>query len=485
MKKILYSLLLAFTILACQRPAEKPTLETVFASINEEVLANSQAYATLGESSKTIGHRLTGSENGTKAEQFTYDLFKSYGFDEVEFMEFEMVAWARGSLTTQIKGANEAEWLELPSVSLAHTPMQWTGEAELVDVGSGLEADFESIGDAVKGKMALVYLGVLPAQEGAKNLHRSEKTALAIQYGAAGVLFYNSVEGGILLTGTASVTGDLIEIPAVCISHEEGFKLKERLQTEKVWTQIAMTNTSGPVKARNVIATLRGSELPDEHILVGGHLDSWDLATGAIDNGIGSFAILDMARTFKALNLQPRRTIRFIMFMGEEQGLHGSKAYVAQAQAAGTLDRVKYMMNIDMGGNPTAFSGGGRDVEAFFVPIGEMIQAIDSTFVNDYRSRAGLHSDHQPFMLEGIPTVGLVSKLDRHIYRCYHADCDDFDLVNEGHLKNTVRFSSMMLYALADAQDLPASKLDSDATRDFLIEQGLKEELVLGNEWKW
>jgi Zn-dependent M28 family amino/carboxypeptidase len=89
-----------------------------------------------------------------------------------------------------------------------------------------------------------------------------------------------------------------------------------------------MTNFSGMIKARNVIATIKGKTMPNEKVVVGGHLDSWDLATGAIDNGIGSFSVLDMARTFKVLNLQPERTVEFVMFMGEEEGLLGSKAYV-------------------------------------------------------------------------------------------------------------------------------------------------------------
>lgn len=469
---------------ACQAPKEKAELSDVFQQINTEVLSNSEAYSRLGEATSTIGHRLTGSENGTKAEQYAFDLMKSYGFEDVQFMNFEVEAWSRVSLATEYKIGNE-EFKTIPSVSLAHSPVSYEGIGELVDLGNGLVDDYERVGDQIKGKFALVYLGILPGSEGAKNLHRSEKTALASQYGASGIVFYNSVPGGILLTGTASVTGKLIDIPAICLINEDGFMLSEALKKQPVSLQLNMQNKSDMVKARNVIATLKGSELPEERVIVGGHLDSWDLATGATDNGIGSFAILDMARTFKALNLSPLRTVEFVMFMGEEQGLLGSKAFVRTEKEAGTIENIKYMMNIDMSGNPTAFSGGGREVDEFFLAVGEKIKAVDSVFTNNFRNGAGLHSDHQPFMLEGIPYTGLVSNLDRSIYRCYHADCDDFDLINEEHIRNSVRFSSMMLYALADAAELPADKLTDEETKEFMIQQGLKEKLVLGGDWKW
>jgi hypothetical protein len=223
---------------------------------------------------------------------------------------------------------------------LAHSPVSANVTAALIDVGNGLEADYQSLGDKVKGKIALIYLGILPGSpKGTASLHRSEKTAIATKYGAVGVIIINGVKNGVLLTGTASVTGKLIPIPAVCIGLENGMELKEKLKTEAQTASIAMTNFSGLIKARNIIATFKGTTLPNEKIIVGGHLDSWDLATGAIDNGIGSFSVIDMARTFKKLKLKNKRTVEFVLFMGEEQGLLGSKAYVAQAKKMAQLIR--------------------------------------------------------------------------------------------------------------------------------------------------
>lgn len=467
---------------------QEKKLSDVFQAINEEVKANSRAYETLGEATSTIGHRLTGSENGAKAEAYTHDLLKSYGFDDVKYFPFEVETWMRGDIEVKIGNIRKRGYETYSAVSLAHSPVFADVDLEIVDMGNGLEADYAAKPGAVKDKIALVYIGILPnSPEGTSNLHRSEKTALATDNGAKGIIIINQVDGGVLLTGTASVTGGLIDIPAVCIGKEDGMALKETLKSKRMRADIKMTNTANLIKARNVIATIKGSELPDEKVIVGGHLDSWDLATGAIDNGIGSFAVLDMARTFKALDLKPKRTVEFIMFMGEEQGLLGSRAYVDAAVEDGSIDQIKYVMNQDMSGNPVGYNAAGRrEAVSFFDEIGAEIMKVDSTtFKNQNRNGAGLHSDHQPFMLQGIPYTSSASNLERHIYGCYHSDCDDFDLVNKGHMENNVRFSSMMLYALADAEQLPAEKLDDAETKAFLEGNGLKLKLKIGGDWRW
>ncbi|MBF9252843.1 M28 family peptidase [Pontibacter sp. 172403-2] len=463
-----------------------PAWPAIFKNINTEVQTNSKAYSTLKEASETIGHRLTGSENGKKAEEYAYNLLKSYGFSDVRYQPFEVESWSRGDLKVEV-GPDAKHLASIKSVSLAHSPVKADVMAPLVDMGNGLEADYTARPNAVKGKIALVYLGVLPGSpEGTGTLHRSEKTAIAIKNGAKGIIIINTVAGGTLLTGTASVTGKLIPIPAVCIGLEDGLKLKEQLKVIPLKAHIAMSNFSGMIKARNVIATLPGKSLPKEKIVVGGHLDSWDLATGAIDNGIGSFSVLDMARTFKALDLQPKRTIEFVMFMGEEEGLLGSKAYVAEAAKNKTLDNVAFMLNYDMTNDPKGYNASNPASKELFQSIGAIAAEIDTTFKNSFSARAGLHSDHQPFMLHGVPTGGSSGgKLPEKGGDCYHADCDSFNLVDEAGLKNTVRFSTMLLYGLADANKIPAKHLNDAETRAFLIQNKLQEPLEIAGEWRW
>lgn len=468
---------------ACHAPKEpqKPDLLSDFKRINEAVLKHSEAYQRLQQATATIGHRLTGTENGKKAEELAHALFKEYGFSDVAFMPFEATSWQRDSVRLLVNNQ------PLKAVSLAHTPVHAHVQAQVIDLGSGLRKDFEKCGEAVKGKIVLMNINTLADDSLSMNLHRSEKTQLAIEFGARGIIFMNGVPGEVLLTGTASVTGQLIGIPAVCISLESGQKLRQQIASEKLLlADIFMKNFSETIYARNVIATWPGTKFPDEHILIGGHLDSWDLATGAIDNGIGSFSIIDIARTFSSLQLKTQRTIKFVLFMGEETGLLGSKAYVKRAKEEGKLDKVKYMLNLDMTGNANGFNVYGRDeMLAFTDSICALIKQVDSSFAANNNSAAGLHSDHQPFMLEGIPVMAPNSHMQKDVYNCYHSSCDHFELVNEQDMINNVRFVSMFLYALANEEHIAAKKLNEKQVQDLLLKFGLKEKLVIGKEWRW
>lgn len=481
MKKFLLLAFAGFALTAAAQDQFTP----VFKQINTEVQANSKAYSTLKDASINIGHRLTGSANGAKAEAYAYNLLKSYGCD-VKYQPFEVESWDRRTLSLKI-GPSADNLTPMKAVTLAHSPVSAKVTAAIIDVGNGLEADYQPLGDKVKGKIALIYLGVLPGSPaGTASLHRSEKTAIATKYGAVGVIIINTVKDGVLLTGTASVTGKLIPIPAVCIGLENGMALKEKVKNGTQMAAIDMTNFSGLIKARNVIATFKGTAFPNEKIVVGGHLDSWDLATGAIDNGIGSFAVLDMARTFKKLKLTNKRTVEFVLFMGEEQGLLGSKAYVAQAKKDGTLDQISYMLNYDMTNDPKGFSTTRKEMEPLLKGWGAEIAQIDTGFKNLFRAGAGLHSDHQPFMLEGITTGGGTGgQLPNNSGPYYHSDGDLFKLVDEQGIKNTVRYSAMLTYALANTPVIPVKKQNDNDLKNFLEAQHLKEPLQIAGEWRW
>lgn len=456
-----------------------------FKNINQEVLVNSEAYTRLGESIETIGHRHTGSPNGTRAEQYVFDLLTGYGFSDVKFQPFEVEGWIRESLSLKI--GPEGELVPIKAVAFALTPPSADLQGELVDLGNGLESDYAADPERAKGKIVLAALNLLPnSPEGTKNEHRSVKTALAKKYGAKAVILFNRVEGGVLTTGTASVTGKVIDFPAINIGLEDGRALKEMLEQTKLYVDFQMKNQTGPMTARNVIARLEGSEYPDEKIVVGGHLDSWDLSPGAVDNGLGSFSVVDMARTFAALDIKPKRTIEFVLFMGEEQGLLGSRAYVDAALDDGSIDEIQFMLNFDMTNDPTNFYSTLESSRDIMESVSEHIRTIDTTFKKDFSARAGLYSDHQPFMLQGIPTGGAGGgKLSREALNCYHADCDDFHHVYQSGMTNTVRYSSMLIYALSDADELGVSRLSDEETKTLLQEANLEEALRIGGYWRW
>lgn len=464
-----------------QEPSDK-----VLRKMYRYVTKHSKAYTSLKEACQTIGHRLTGSPNGARAEQYAFDFFRRAGLQQVRFQPFEVQSWQRGTVWLGIAPLESDSFQPLPVATLAHSPAQAEVTAPIIDVGNGLNEDFQALGQAVKGKIALINIGLMGEVEGKKNLHRSEKTALAIQNGAVGVIMINNAPGKILLTGTASVTGKTIPIPAVSITNEDGMQLRQELKRHPLQARIQMTNHIGNIKARNVIATLAGSDPQAGKILIGGHLDSWDLATGASDNGIGAFAILDVARLLAKWKAKPRRTIEFVMFMGEEQGLLGSRQYVKQALAEGTLDQIELMINVDMTYQPFGFAVQGQpQAEEFFKSIGEKIKSIDKSFANLFTSTAGLHSDHQPFLLQGIPVMSLSGNLPSRVIHCYHADCDHIELIDPQGLMETVRTLSLLLYQLAQAPSLPVKKMDEEALKSFLIANGLKEPLLISGDWRW
>lgn len=486
-RRILPVFLLLFGALAFTPPENG--LQAVFERINQDVLQKGRAYETLGEATSTIGHRLTGSPNGKKAEEYAFELLKSYGYD-VRYQEFNVEAWARDTVSLTLVPENSDNFVDYEVVALAHSPVSSHINGKIVDVGDGLEDDFEAVKEEVKDKVALFNINIQDAKnKGKKNLHRSEKTALAIKYGAKGVIIANAVEGGVLLTGTASVTGELIPIPAVCVSVESGKSIRKWIKDEKnILAVIDMMNFSRPIKARNVIATLPGTskKLKNEKIVIGGHLDSWDLATGAMDNGVGSFSVMDIARVFKSLNLKTQRPVEFVLFMGEEQGLLGSRYMVKELEKSKATKKVKLMINMDMTNNVRGFSAGGNDaLKAKMEEIGKIIQSVDGSFANAISNGVGLHSDHQPFMLSGIPTSSPSGSFPIKAYGCYHANCDRFDLIDKNHINNNVRFTAMMLYALANEDKLPVQNRSSKKTKDFLIKHNLKNELVIGKDWRW
>ncbi|MBO6211840.1 M28 family peptidase, partial [Algoriella sp.] len=356
-----------------------------------------------------------------------------------------------------------------------------------IDLGNGLEDDYKRLGDKVKGKIVFAALGLLDgtAKE-TENLHRSEKTALAEKYGAKGIILFNRPAGGILLTGTASVTGDIIKIPAINISLEDGLKIKEQLIKGKEVAKIEMKNDVGPMKGRNIIARKIGSKLPNEKIVLGGHLDSWDLATGAIDNGVGSFSVIDIARTYKKLNLQNDRTLEFVLFMGEEVGLLGSKFYVEQAIKDGSINQIKAMSNMDMTTNPKAYYSTMEANLSILNDYAKDVQKVIPDFKLNAFTDVGLHSDHQPFMLQGVPIIGLSdSQFTKGALNCYHANCDTFDYVEEIGLKNNVILETYLLYRLSNLNDLPAKRWTEEEIKSNLIKGNLETPLRISGDWRW
>ncbi|MBK9513565.1 MAG: M20/M25/M40 family metallo-hydrolase [Flavobacteriales bacterium] len=466
-------------------PVSAQVVPTHWRTFDMEAQEAAVGYDWLRWSTGAIGHRLTGSIQGSMAERAADSLFRLSGLPRVERFPFEAQAWSRGMVKLTI--GDGTGFLHLAAVALANTPLESDVEATLIDAGNGLPMDLDGLGEALKGKVALVNIGLVDAPKGTSNLHRSEKAALALARGVSAILFVNQVEGGVLLTGTASIDGTLIPVPAACVATEDGTELRARLaQGQQLTARLSMSNHSDRVKAHNIIAEIPGSRWPEEVILVGGHLDSWDLATGATDNGLGSFSILDLARAMQAHTTRPERTVRFVLFMGEEQGLLGSRALVEHYRATGMIDQVKCMINLDMSGNPRGFGVGGPGTWATQVTeVCDRIRAVDSVgFKGEVQEAIWLHSDHQPFLLAGVPVLYPLSDLGGHVYGCYHSSCDDIHLVDPMAMVNNVRRTGLLIYGLAALDTLPPH-FKTDQLRERLIQAGLEGPLRIGGDWPW
>lgn len=472
--------LLTLGLISTTMSLSAQTNQQVLDLINKEVQQNSEAYQQLKKATETIGHRATGTENGRIAEEYAANLLRSYGYD-VSFQEFTFSGWNRKSLDLKINNQ------PIKAVALAHSPANVSVSGELIDLGNGLEEDYKKIGDKVKGKIVFAALGLLDGTpKEIENLHRSEKTALAEKYGAKGIILFNRPAGGILLTGTASVTGEIIKIPAINISLEDGLKIKEDLSKGKEIAKIEMKNDVGQMKGRNIIAKKIGSKFPNEKIVLGGHLDSWDLATGAIDNGVGSFSVMDIARTYKKLNLQNDRTIEFVLFMGEEVGLIGSKYYVNQALKDGSINQIKVMSNMDMTTNPKSYYSTMESNLPILTDYANDVQKVIPDFKLKTFASVDLHSDHQPFMLQGVPIIGLSdSQFTKGALNCYHANCDTFDYVEEIGLKNNVILETYLLYRLSNLKEIPSKRWNEQEIKEALIKGNLETPLRISGDWRW
>jgi carboxypeptidase Q len=481
----------AVLLCICQHAAVESSGQftgTMGTAFDAEARAGAMGYPWLEWSTTHIGHRLTGSAGGKRAEQVTDSLFRTIPADTVYRHPFAAQAWSRGSVSLSL--GSQGRFRQVDAVSLANTPLAVNITGTVVDAGNGLPADLDRIGARLKGAVALVNIGLQDAPEGTRNLHRSEKTALAIERGVTGIIFVNQATGHVLLTGTASIDGSLITVPAVCISAEEGAALRGTLGSgDAVSVRLAMENRSTMVEAANVVAEIRGSRWPEEVVLIGGHLDSWDLATGATDNGLGAFSIIDIARALVHSGYKPQRTLRFVLFMGEEQGLLGSRALVAHYRDTGELERIRCMINLDMSGNPRGFGvAAPKEWSTLLATINEHIRstlsAHGTSFTGQVSEEIWLHSDHQPFLLAGVPVLYPLSELEKHVYGCYHSSCDDIHLVDPQAMVNNVRTVGLLAMALGEMPALPAG-CTPEELRQRLVDAGLEEPLRIGGDWPW
>jgi Zn-dependent M28 family amino/carboxypeptidase len=274
----------------------------------------------------------------------------------------------------------------------------------------------------------------------------------------------------------------LLLMPGAQIGMEDFQFIRRSLEMGPVAMQFELKNTTtGPMQVNNVIAEIRGSELPDEWIIIGAHLDSWDYGTGAQDNGTGSVMVLDVARAIAAIGKAPRRSIRFALWGGEEQGLLGSYAYT-QAHL-NEMSKCVAVLNTDNGaGHPKGWKVESRkDLEEAMHPISDAL--LKDISGGGLSLETSYDTDHGPFMLYGVPALDLWVDMS-HYGEVHHKSSDTFDKVDAIDLKAGTAIVAVTAWAIAEDDKPIASHLNHAAVAEILKKQDLDSLLTYIGQWK-
>ena len=429
-----------------------------------------RGYSELKRLCDTVGGRTSGLESGRLAEEWGFDLFHQWGLDAVWFESFGLVAWRRGTLTAE--ALSPVAW-RLTALAHGNAPERGRAEGPVCDVGHGEREQFQAAADRVRGAVALCDEG---ASDGKRHLHRTEKLKMAVEFGAAALMILSSAPGGLTRTGVCHE--DASPIPSLGISQEDGERLRRLIAGgQNPAVRIEMENARVSSTARNVLAEIRGSDRSDEIVLAGAHLDSWDVAQGATDNGLGAAIVLEMARVLASLPVRPRRTIRFALWAAEEVGLLGAWEYVRRHEAE--LADHAAVMNYDMTGDPYGYSNPrakGAPAPDVLARLADQLAPLGMRA--EFPGGAYLHSDHQPFMLSGVPVLALAASLPNDAGRYYHSVGDTFEKVSLPAFCRAAAVGAHTLWALADSAAAPLPRNDAEGVRRLIDEADLAEALV-------
>jgi Zn-dependent M28 family amino/carboxypeptidase len=240
--------------------------------------------------------------------------------------------------------------------------------------------------------------------------------------------------------------------------------------------RIEMQNEMRTGKARNVIGEIAGSELPDEYVLAGGHLDSWDISQGATDNGLGSAIVLEVARAIASIGEKPKRSVRFALWAAEEVGIFGSKAYVNAHD--NELGRIAGVLNFDMTGDPFGYwCPGYPERSQLLIDLANQLSGLGMK--SDYAHKAGLHSDHQFFMLKGVPVISLMARLEGQGGYYYHSVGDTFEKVHFPSMCRCAAVASVTMWALANEEQRTYARLTEEQIEAMIEDADLREALAV------
>jgi hypothetical protein len=471
--------LLALCLLSPPAPrAQTPPERAAASRIVGEVFTEGRQLDYVSALSDSIGSRLTGTANARRAEEWAEGEMKRLGLTGVRREPYRMAAsWERGPASAALVSGGDRP---LAVASYTWTPgTEGAVEGEVVDLGGGRPESVRQAAPRLKGRVALVVPEGADLDSVIYNFYRTAGLVRELkEAGALAVLIAADKPHAILYTAPVefSATGRLAALPTVSLAHEDVELLRRLLrqgQTPRVRLDVR-NRVGGAFDATNVVGEIRGRELPDELVVVGAHLDSNDLGPGALDNGAGSAAVLETARAIKALNLQPRRTIRFVLFTGEEEGMVGSIAYVERHR--GELDKTVAALVMDIGaGRPQGwFSMGRADLDA---EIRELAQPLAQFGDFAIEHAAFAATDNAPFMAEGVPNLILLQD-ETPYFPVHHTIADTPDKIEPRDYAAAVAVLAATTYMIADRPQRFGRRLSAEEVRR------MADETKVGDQWR-
>jgi Zn-dependent M28 family amino/carboxypeptidase len=444
-----------------------PQLLSELKQIQEAALASDYAYKQVAYLSNNIGPRLSGSLQAQRAVDYVAGEMRQLGL-EVQLEKLMVPHWVRGLETADLvefpgQAPNTTQKIVLTALggSVATPAQGLTAEVVVVNNFDELQA----LGrEKVAGKIVvfnypfdrrMAAQGFGGDAYGEAVAYRGAGPSAAARLGAVAAL--NRSAGGAQYrlphTGATRYAKDTPEIPAAAVTAEDAELLAHLTKDGKVRMHLTLTPQRLPdAPSYNVIADLKGTEHPEQIVIVSGHLDSWDLGTGAIDDGAGVAVAMQTAQLLKRLNLRPKRTIRFIAWMNEENGLVGGRTYAKDYEAE-IANHVAAIESDRGAGHPLGFEVKAKpEVMPLLAPVANVLLSSGAGLL---KLVEGTEADISPLAAAGVPSFGLWQDT-RTYFDYHHTAADTLDKIDPRELAENSAAMAVMAYALANApQPLP------------------------------
>ncbi len=440
-------------------PARLSPRDSLLTTVANRALASERVLPWALGLVDSIGGRLTGTPAARRAEAWATTQLRAIGLDSVWTETVSLSVWDRGPADAVVAEPAALAGRHLRIAAWGYSPGAFLDRAPVVDLGRGDTTALRRAGEQARGAVLLC------------DAVGAELVREAAAVGAAAILRISPDPGGLVQARIAPVERSPAPLPVLATSLEDGLWLRRQLPHGELRLGLNVETRTWEGTSENVVGEWRGRAEPGEVVLLGAHLDSWDLGAGALDNGSGVLAALEATRSLVESGRRPRRTIRVIFFTGEEFGLLGSRAYVARH--ARTLRRIVAMMNLDMVGWPEGYGATGHPEGDGLLAGLARLPPLDSLgLTSDVDHGGGAGSDHQPFVLAGVPTIYVRTSLPPETVRWYHNGGDTLDKLDLDAVRRTAAAAAVALWAIADERARVYQHLDERKTRDLVRRLG-------------